>query len=86
MSGDAARAARIGVKLTAFDKAASVAVTLLIASRLGAYGLARRIPGLRIIAERALISKVTRLLRRYGHAEFTSDPAAYRPAHLKAAT
>jgi hypothetical protein len=85
MSGDSARAAKIGVRLTAFDKTASIAVTLLIALRLGAYGLARRMPGLRILAERALLGKVTKLLRSYGHAEFTTDPAAYRPAHLKAA-
>jgi hypothetical protein len=46
---------------------------------LGGYGLC--IPIIRDLADRALVHTLTKQLRRYGHAEFTTDAATYRPAH-----
>ncbi|CAN0535024.1 unnamed protein product, partial [Scytosiphon promiscuus] len=38
------------------------------------------VPGLRGIAVGRLPARKRKLLKRYGHAEFTSDAEAYRPA------
>jgi hypothetical protein len=85
MANDHTRAATFGVRLTPADKCAVLCAGARIVSTMAAYRLAARIPVLRDVADRALVRKMLRLLNAYGHAEFTSDAAAYRPARLEPA-
>jgi hypothetical protein len=80
LAGDARKAAAMGVKITAGDRAAFAAVALLVVTRVMTYRLALAIPGVKGLAEAALVRRVRRLLTRYGHAEFTSNAEQYRPA------
>jgi len=50
-----------------------------ITTRMAAYKLADQVPGLRDVADKALVKRVRGLLKRYGHAEFTSDASKYKP-------
>lgn len=81
LSGDKERAARMGVTLRAGDYRWSAAALAAAAVQMTGYGLASRLPGLRGRADRALVSKLGRLLASYGHAQFTTDAAGYRPGH-----
>jgi hypothetical protein len=60
-----------------------VACSLFIGVRKGLYAIAARTPGLREATDRMLVRKLEQMLRDYGHAEFTSDAATYRPAKLQ---
>ncbi|HCJ18432.1 MAG TPA: DUF2236 domain-containing protein, partial [Hyphomonas sp.] len=51
-----------------------------ISAKMALYRFALSVPGLRGIADRRLTARIRKLLKRYGHAEFTSDAEAYRPA------
>lgn len=79
MGGDVAAAARMGVTITAADRALFGLVAAIVTSRMLAYGLALKVPGLRDLADRDLVAQLRRHLARYGHAEFTTDAAQYRP-------
>jgi hypothetical protein len=79
--GDKQKAADVGVRLDAPDYLAAVAAGVLIASRMTVYSLAARIPILRDVADRSLVRKLTKQLASYGHAEFKTNAATYRPAH-----
>ena len=79
LEGDAARAAAMGVRVGTGDRLMFGIVALWIAVRMLAFDLGRRIPGLRAPLEVLLVRKLRRLLARYGHAEFASDAAGYRP-------
>lgn len=81
MQGDRAAAAQIGVVVRPMDYVWAAVTGALIAARMSVYTLAARVPGLRGAADRNLVRKLERLLQSYGHAEFTTDGAAYRPAH-----
>ncbi|MGY3694003.1 hypothetical protein ACVIGA_004083 [Bradyrhizobium sp. USDA 3240] len=85
MNGDRARAASIGVPITARDRTVTALVGIFLFTRLALYRLASRIPGLREAADRRLVKRIESLLKDYGHAEFTTDAAAYRPAQASAA-
>lgn len=80
MGGDKAKAASIGVKLTSGDVALAAIAGLFIYARMRLYALAAYIPGVRGIADRRLIAKLRAQLVSYGHAEFTTDAAQYRPS------
>jgi hypothetical protein len=80
LKGDAALAERIGVKITAGDRLVAALLIPGILLQMLAYKAADRVPGLNQLATRALVRKVQRLLKRYGHAEYVTDAAAYRPA------
>ena len=84
MGGDPAAAARMGVKITAGDRALFLLVAAIVTSRMAAYGLALKIPGLRTLADRDLVRQLRSHLARYGHAEFTTDAAQYRPTRPSA--
>ncbi|MBR0898315.1 DUF2236 domain-containing protein [Bradyrhizobium tropiciagri] len=84
LNGDRARAASIGVPLTAKDRALTALVGIFLFSRLALYRLASRIPGLREVADRRLVKRIENQLKDYGHAEFTTDASAYRPAQPSA--
>ena len=54
---------------------------ILIAVRTTAYGIGARIPVMCRAADRSLVRKLNRQLKRYGHAEFKTNAAAYGSAH-----
>jgi hypothetical protein len=73
----------MGVRIGAGDWAVFIACSLFIGVRKGLYALAMRTPGLRGPTDRMLVRKLDKMLKSYGHAEFTSDHATYRPAKLQ---
>jgi hypothetical protein len=80
LSGNRERAALLGVHIRPVDRLLAAIGLLSTVVPMMAYGVADRIPGLRDLADRLLVRKLTKLLSRYGHAEFTTDGSAYRPA------
>ncbi|MEJ2815871.1 oxygenase MpaB family protein [Caulobacter sp. CCG-8] len=84
MKGDRAAAARMGVEVTPADRLVFGAVALGVVTEMAAFRAARHAPGLREISEAVLVRRVRRLLARYGHAEYVTDAARYRPAHAAA--
>jgi hypothetical protein len=85
MRGDRKRAASMGVEVTPADEAVFVVVALLVTLQMKAFDLADRLPVLRHVADAAMVHRIRSLLKRYGHAEFTTDAANYRPTNAKAA-
>lgn len=85
MGGDKQKAAQVGVVVRRRDLALAGVAGMLIFSRLRAYDLAAKIPILRGWADRRLVRKLHQQLASYGHAEFTTDAAQYRPAKGAAA-
>jgi hypothetical protein len=79
MRGDRHAAAQVGVRLSAIDYLSAGTTAILITTRMSVYAIAARIPGLRDAADRSLVRKLRKQLARYGHAEFTTDAAGYRP-------
>jgi hypothetical protein len=81
MHGDRNAAANVGVPVGTSDYAAAAAARVLIAATMVPYAIASHIPGISDAADRSLVRHLTKLLARYGHAEFTTNAATYRPAH-----
>jgi len=81
MRGDKHAAAGVGVRLGLADYLGAAAAAILIGSRMSAYAIAAHIPVISGVADRALVRKLSTQLARYGHAEFTTNADAYRPAH-----
>jgi hypothetical protein len=69
------------VRLGLADYLGAAAAAILIGSRMSAYAIAAHIPVISGVADRALVRKLSTQLARYGHAEFTPNADAYRPAH-----
>lgn len=80
LNGDSAAAAAMGVKVNRMDYVIAAIVGLGIALQMTLYRMALKIPGLKAYADKRLTAKIRKLLNRYGHAEFTTDAEAYRPA------
>jgi hypothetical protein len=80
MNGDRAAAARMGVEVEPLDWLVFATVALGVTTRMAAFRLAGKVPGLRDAADAALARRVRRLLVRYGHAEYVTDAARYRRA------
>ena len=80
LGGDKDASEKMGISIGWRDYAAAMVIAPSIALRMGAYRTAMRIPGLRDVADRHLVRRIRKLLTRYGHAEFTTDADAYRPA------
>lgn len=80
LNGDAGRAADVGVPVGRRDHLIYGATMLGAAGRMAAYRAASRLPFVRRLADRGLVRRIERQLAGYGHAEFTSDAAHYRPA------
>jgi hypothetical protein len=74
-------ASTTGVRVGLADYIGAAAAVVLISARMTAYAIAARIPGISQAVDRSLVRKLTRQLARYGHAEFTTNADAYRPAH-----
>jgi hypothetical protein len=81
LDGDPAKAAAIGVPFTSADRLYAIAAALLIFPKMLAYKLASKTGILRDPADQRLVHKIEKLLHSYGHAEFASDGAKYKPAH-----
>jgi hypothetical protein len=81
MRGGKSAAAKAGVQVGLADYIAAAAAGILIASTMTAYAIAARIPAISDAADRSLVRKLTKQLKRYGRAEFTTNAATYRPAH-----
>jgi len=79
LQGDTARARSMGVRYTLLDRKLALIAAARIFARLHLFELMAEIPVVRDLADRRLVRKLDGLLRRYGRAEFTSDPDAYRP-------
>ena len=80
LGGNAQMARDIGVPVQRLDYAVAGMLFPVIAVKMALYEAALKVPGLRDLADRHLVAKLRRLLARYGHAEFTTDAAAYRSA------
>ncbi|HPF23111.1 MAG: oxygenase MpaB family protein [Hyphomonas sp.] len=80
LGGNAQMARDIGVPVQPLDYVVAGVMFPLIAVRMAIYSAALSVPGLRGLVDRHLVAKIRRLLKRYGHAEFTTDAEAYRPA------
>ncbi|MEZ5967638.1 MAG: oxygenase MpaB family protein [Hyphomonas sp.] len=80
LGGNAQMARDIGVPVQRLDYAVAGMLFPVIAVKMALYEAALKVPGLRDVADRHLVAKLRRLLARYGHAEFTTDAAAYRSA------
>jgi hypothetical protein len=77
MKGDKVAAAKIGVEVSWTDYIVTTATGILIAVRMFPYSIAARIPMISDAADRSLVRKLSKQLARYGHAEFTTNVAAY---------
>lgn len=80
LNGDTQRAASAGVQVTEVDRFIHGATMLALVGRMAAYRLAARLPVIGALADRRLVRRIERQLAGYGHAEFTSNAAEYRPA------
>lgn len=79
--GGSAKAAReMGVPVSFLDYATAGLILPMISLKMALYSAAAKVPGLREMADRRLVAKIHKLLRRYGHAEFTTNAEEYRPA------
>ena len=86
LAGDTKRAAQLGVNFSLKDRMVAAAVGLFVVSRLAAYSLAMRIPVVDGLADRTLTRRLNGLLKDYGHAEYSTDAAQYKPANIKEAS
>jgi hypothetical protein len=81
MHGDKKAAAKVGVEVGLSDLVAAAAAGLFIAATMTSYAIASHIPGISDAADRSLVRHLSKLLARYGHAEFTTNADNYHPAH-----
>ena len=80
LGGDSQIAREIGVPVRPLDYAVAMVLFPYISAKMALYRFALSVPGLRGLADRRLTARIRRLLKRYGHAEFTTNAEAYRPA------
>jgi hypothetical protein len=78
--GGKSAAAKVGVQVGSTDYIAAAAASVVIAAQMAAYTIAAHIPGIKDAADRSLVRKLTKQLKRYGQAEFTTNAETYRPA------
>jgi hypothetical protein len=81
MHGDRNAAANVGVQVGVSDYVAAAAAGVLITATMMPYAIASHLRGISDAADRSLVRHLTKLLARYGHAEFTTNADSYRPAH-----
>jgi hypothetical protein len=79
LKGDRKVAEAMGVDIGPRDELIFILGLLGITTRMAAFKLADRVPGLREAADKVLVGRVRKLLKRYGHAEFTTDASQYKP-------
>jgi hypothetical protein len=74
-------AAKVGIQVGLADRIGAAAAGILIAARMTPYAIAAHIPGIRDVADRWLVRKLTKQLARYGHAQFRTNAEEYRSVH-----
>jgi hypothetical protein len=79
LKGDEKAAADVGVPLDATDKALYAATMAAIVGQTVGHRVASRLPFVSELADQLLVSRLRRQLADYGHAEFTTNAAEYRP-------
>jgi ER-bound oxygenase mpaB/B'/Rubber oxygenase, catalytic domain len=79
LKGDEKAAADVGVPVAPSDKALYAATMAAIIGATMGHRVASHLPILGTLADRVLVGRLRRQLAGYGHAEFTSDGAGYRP-------
>jgi ER-bound oxygenase mpaB/B'/Rubber oxygenase, catalytic domain len=80
LGGDSEKAREIGVSVGPLDYIVAMVLFPYISAKMTLYRFALSVPGLRGLADRRLTARIRKLLKRYGHAEFTTNVEAYRPA------
>jgi hypothetical protein len=80
LKGDFEGAEKVGVPVSEQDKFIFGATMALISGRMLGYRVASKLPLVREIADARLVARLKRQLASYGHAEFTTNAAEYRPA------
>lgn len=78
LDGDMERAMAMGVAVTPADKLRAVGTLAFLSTQVIPYAVASRLPVVADLADKRLIGKVERVLRRYSGAEFTTDGDTYR--------
>lgn len=78
LQGDTARARAMGVRYTLLDRKLALIAAGRIFGQLRLFDYLAGVPGVRDIADRHLVAKLGRLLKRYGDASFTSDASTYK--------
>lgn len=85
LGGDIAASRNMGIEISWLDYAAAMVILPVMGVQTWAYERALRTPWLSGAANAHLVARIRRLLKRYGHAEFTTDAEAYRPAQAEKA-
>ena len=80
LKGDTQAANDMGIRTSALDFAAAAVIFPYIQLKAAVYRTALKLPVLGGLMDRHLTAKIRRLLKRYGHAEFTTDAEVYKPA------
>ena len=80
LGGDLQRAAELGVPISVRDRLLYGSTILVILLRMLAYRLCSHLPILDKMSDRRLVARLKRQLAAYGHAEFTTNSAEYKPA------
>ena len=80
LGGDVQRAAELGVPISGTDRLLYGSTIVVILIRMLAYRLCSHLPILGDMSDSRLVSRLKRQLAAYGHAEFTTNSAEYKPA------
>lgn len=80
LSGSYARAAELGVPISGGDRFLYAATIFVILFRMMVYRLTGKLPVVAELADARLVTRLKRQLASYGHAEFTTNAAQYRPS------
>ena len=80
LGGDLKRAAELGVPISARDRLLYGSTIFVILLRMLAYRIFSHLPILDKMSDRRLVGRLKRQLAAYGHAEFTTNSAEYKPA------
>jgi hypothetical protein len=79
MRGGKSAAAKVGIQVGLADYVGAAAAAILIGSTMAVYAIAAHIPVIRDAADRSLVRKLTKQLKNYGHAEFTTNADTISP-------
>lgn len=80
LGGDRDMSRSMGISIGALDYMAAGIIGPWIALQTKFYEMALSMPALKGWADRRLVAKIHKLLKRYGHAEFTTNAEEYRPS------
>jgi hypothetical protein len=84
LKGDYEGAEKVGVPVSEQDKMIFGATMAMITGQMLGYRIASKLPIVRDLADARLVSRLKQQLASYGHAEFTSNAAEYKPVATQA--